>query len=95
MKPSNLERDLFVCSCGCPSHQFVVSDFKDEPELFFQVCLDRPGLLKRVWNALQYIFGKPCRYGFFDEVILYEEEVKRLHGVLERKLEELKTLKKD
>ena len=88
---NDIERELFVCSCGCPSHQFTVTDFKYEPELFFYVCLDKPGFFRRVCFALKYIFGKPCMYEYFDEVILYKKEIERLRDVLERKLEEIKT----
>ena len=79
------ERELFVCMCEDVQHQFVVSTFDDEPEIFVSVKLTRGNLWERLRNAFKYIFGKPCIYGDFDEVILDEVNIERLMNILYEK----------
>lgn len=80
--------ELFVCDCGDIEHQLVISQFEDEPEIYVSVHLVKPfsfwDKLKTAWN---YVFGKPCIYGHFDEVILDEEKQQRLLNILKTKLE--------
>ena len=82
------EDDLFVCECGDVCHQFVISHFKDDDEIFVAVKLTRGRFFERIWHAFKYIFGLPCKYGDFEEVILGDEEIKRLAGILNNKIKE-------
>lgn len=85
---SELNHDLFVCQCEDIEHQFVVSQFDDESEIYVSVHLARPySILTRIKIAWNYLFGKPCMYGAFDEVILDEEDQQRLLNILKTKLE--------
>lgn len=74
--------------CGDAAHQFVLSHFDDEPEIYISVKLNKHGFLRRVKEAFRYVFGMPCKYGEFDEVILKEAGIARLYGVLQKKLME-------
>ena len=68
------ERTLFVCECGDVAHQFVISHWPDEEEVFVSVKLYRGNIFERIRNAFRYVFGMPCKYGDFDEVILNKEK---------------------
>jgi len=75
-----MEHELFVCMCGDPSHQFVVSKFipdegeditDDDWDLFISVKLNRDyNIFRRIWIAFKYVFSMSCKYGDFNEVIL-------------------------
>ena len=58
-------RELFVCQCNDPQHQFIIEtiDFENDPAVYISVLLTPVGLLKRLINGIKYIFGHRCRYG--------------------------------
>ena len=80
---TRLERELFVCSCSDVEHQFVISKFSDEPELFIEVHLSDAGFFRRLLIGLKYIFGKKSKYGAFEEIILNPEDIVRLRSALD------------
>jgi hypothetical protein len=47
---------------------FVVS--ADDDDFFLEVHLSPLPFRHRVKNALRYLFGKRCKYGDFEEVVL-------------------------
>jgi len=47
---------------------FVVS--ADDEDFFLEVHLSPLPFRKRLRNALRYLFGKRCKYGDFEEVVL-------------------------
>jgi hypothetical protein len=47
---------------------FVVS--ADDEDFFLEVHLSPLPFRKRLGNALRYLFGKRCKYGDFEEVVL-------------------------
>ena len=81
------ERTLFVCECGDVAHQFVVSHWSDDEEVFVAVKLYRGNILERIGKAFRYVFGMPCKYGDFDEVILNKEKALQLADLLYKKYE--------
>ena len=42
----------------------------DEEDFFFEVHLSPLPFRRRVKNAFRYLFGKRCKYGDFEEVVL-------------------------
>ena len=90
----DMEHELFVCSCGDLEHQMVVSYFDDEPELYVSTHLRKYGLLRRLWIAIQYVFGKQSIYGAFEECVLEEKDVVRLNELLAQRIEFFQKMKK-
>ena len=79
--------ELFICQCGDPSHQFIISADKETTEgpcAFVSVHLNREhNILKRIWTAIKYVFGSRCIYGDFDEVIINPNDADRLQKVVD------------
>ena len=68
---------LFVCTCHDLEHQFIVSQFDDEEEIYISVRLNAYGnVFQRLWRAIKYVFnvGK----AEYDEVILDKELQQKL-----------------
>lgn len=77
--------DLLICECGDLDHQLILSYwptdiFPDQdPEISVNVKLNpaKPWW-KRIIIAVKYIFGKKCKYGDFDEIVLKGEDYDKL-----------------
>lgn len=83
------EQELFVCDCGDISHQFVVSWCPDDSDyndlMYFEIHLNQTkGFWKRLWIAIQYVFGHRSNFGAFDEILLNKHSAKRLHEELNK-----------
>ena len=78
----NYPKELFICDCGDPEHQFIVSQFPNEEDVYIFIHLDNLTFWQRLKYAVMYIFGKKSRYGAFGEIILNKEEKNRLISVL-------------
>lgn len=68
-----MKQKLFVCDCNSVEHQIVITYFSDEEygEIYCSIHLQpEPNFLKRIRNAVKYIFGHRSIYGDFDEFIL-------------------------
>jgi hypothetical protein len=79
---------LFVCTCGCAEHQFIVSYFTDLPEnsdTYVALHLAPQGFWKRVVTACKYLCGYQSMYGAFDEIILSTEQCLELSQILQRR----------
>lgn len=63
-----MKRTLYTCRCESLEHIFVVS--ADEEDFFIEVHLAPLPFWERVTNAVRYAFGKRCKYGDFDTVLL-------------------------
>lgn len=80
-------QELFICQCGDPSHQFIISADKETSDdrcAFISVHLNREhNIFRRIWTATKYVFGKRSIYGDFDEVIIKPEDADRLMQVVD------------
>jgi hypothetical protein len=80
-------QELFVCDCGDPSHQFIISadaESSDDHYVYVSVHLNRDhNIFKRMWTALKYIFGRRSIFGDFDEVIINPKDADRLQKVVD------------
>ena len=77
-----MNHDLFVCKCGSVEHQFVVSQFDDEEEVYVSVRLNVCGnVFQRLWRALKYVLN--IDNAEYDEVILDKENQQKLMECLE------------
>lgn len=79
--------ELFICECGDPSHQFIISADKETTEgpcVFISVHLNREhNIFKRIWYAIKYVFGAKSIYGDFDEIIINPNDADRLQMVVD------------
>ena len=78
--------ELFICSCGNVEHQIILSYFDDEPEgeVYCTIHLKpERSILKRIKNAIRYIFGHRSIYGDFDELIFKSEDADKLQKVVD------------
>jgi len=81
-----MEHELFICACYSLEHQMILSYFDDEPDVYMSVHLCRLPFFKRLWAAICYVFGKRSAFGAFEEIVLREEDVKRLNDVLSQRI---------
>jgi hypothetical protein len=72
----------FDCQCTAAEHtlRFVMDD--DDGTLYTEVHLRKEPLLKRLVNAVKYICGFTCKYGYFDCTILRPDEYNKLTDLL-------------
>ena len=79
--------ELFICQCGDPCHQFIISADKDNTEdacAYVSVHLNREhNIFKRMWTAIKYVFGRRSIYGDFDEVIIKPNDAEKLQKVVD------------
>ncbi len=70
-------KELFIrCACHSVDHQIVFSyDANDPDDVYLEVHLtDYDHWWQRMWRAIRYVFGRPCRYGDWDEVLIGSEK---------------------
>lgn len=78
-------RELFVCKCNDPQHQFIIQtiDFENDPAVYISVLLTPVGFFKRLINGIKYIFGHRSKYGDFQEIIINPDDADRLQDVVD------------
>jgi len=76
--------EYFECNCHSPEHTFRFWLDEHDPGLYGYVFLGGVPWWQRILKAVKYVFGYRCRYGFFDEFILQENDVDRLMDLLQR-----------
>ena len=80
--------ELFICQCGDPSHQFIISADKDNTEdacAYVSVHLNREhNIFKRMWTAIKYVFGRRSIYGDFDEVIIKPMDAEKIDPITKK-----------
>lgn len=86
-KKGNKEvKELFICTCSDVEHQIIMSYFNDDsyPYVYCSIHLAPEwNILKRIRNAVRYIFGHRCAYGDFEEFIFKPEDADRLQSVVD------------
>jgi len=78
--------DLFIrCDCHSLDHLICFSYSPDEPdEVYLEVHLiDYRHWWERLWRAIRYVFGRPCRYGDWDSVCISAEKTEELFHYLD------------
>jgi len=74
------EKDLLICDCNSTDHMMMVFYAEDEiedktyPTVYIHIHLAKRPFWQRVKYGISYIFGRQCRYGAFDEMILNPED---------------------
>ena len=77
---------LFICSCNSVEHQLITTYFTEEKGgyVYCSVHLKpESNVFKRIWKAVQYMFGHRSNYGDFDEFIFKPEDADSLQQVVD------------
>ena len=78
-------KELFIrCVCHSLDHQVVLSyDANDPDDVYLEMHLtDYDRWWQRLWRAVRYLVGRPCRYGDWDEVLIGPEKAVELRTFL-------------
>ena len=77
------DKDLIICECHSTEHQMVVYYEEDDrhPMVFIHIHLNKQPFWKRLIYGIKYIFGRKCRYGAFDEMILNPEDAPKFEKI--------------
>ena len=88
------KKDLLICSCHSTEHQLVILYEEDElengetyPMCYFHIHLNKRPFWKRVKYGFNYILGRQCNYGAFDEFMFnpeYSDKLQKLVDYLKR-----------
>lgn len=81
---SKIEKQYFECMCHSDEHTLRFSYDPDENEMFTSVFLNEYGFIRRIWNALKYIFGYKSQYGHFNCWMLNPDDADRLITLLSK-----------
>lgn len=66
------------CSCHAPEHSFVLEKDKDGEEVYLSIYLAKQTFLRRLYYAILFVFGRQCKYGAFQEVVLSKESQEKI-----------------
>lgn len=79
--------EYFSCSCSSDEHtlRFIIDEDPMFPELYTSVYLHQyRSWYKRLWIAIKYVFGYPCKYGHWDCFTLDSKDLPRMKALLSR-----------
>jgi hypothetical protein len=99
MKQDN-DKEILICSCHSTEHQLLLVYSEDEldgkkyPNVYAHIHLTKLPFWNRLKYGINYIFGRQCRYGAFDEFIFNPEDTTKLKEVV-KYLKKTKKLKKN
>ena len=91
----NEDKEILICTCHSTDHQLIIlydEDTDNEqsyPMCYFHIHLKKRPFLERVKYGIQYIFGRQCNYGAFDEFIFKPKDADKLQELVDY-LKELK-----
>ena len=83
-----MEKDIIICDCNSTEHQMVILYSEDEnqgikyPMCYVHIHLTKKPFLKRLKYAIQYLLGRQCNYGAFDEFIFNPEDSEKLQKLV-------------
>lgn len=74
--------EIMVCQCTSTEHQVVYWKDPEDRQVYMSVYLAPLPLLKRIWEAIRYVFGYRCRYGHWEEFVMGEEHLADLRQII-------------
>lgn len=84
------KKDILICDCHSTDHQLIILYEEDEspngekyPMCYFHIHLNKRPFWERVKYGVQYIFGRQCNYGAFDEFIFNPEDSDKLQELVD------------
>ena len=80
---------FFECECGADEHTLKFVYDKTDNELYLSVFLNQyRSWWKRIYIAIQYVFGYKCKYGHWDNWTMTSGDASRLHKLLEQVIDQ-------
>ena len=75
----DLKREVFICDCCSPEHQFIFLYDEEEKIVYLDVHLSNyRNFFQRIWAAIKYVFGYTSKYGDWDSTYLSKKELEKL-----------------
>lgn len=97
MIDNKIEKELFICECHSPEHQFILTyieggfiktrevEYLEEDMLSITIHLaNYKSFWKRLISGIKYIFGYKSRYGNFDSILFDPKDCDRLIHYLQK-----------
>lgn len=77
------EKDLIICECNSTEHQMVIyyEENNGHPMVFVHIHLNKQSFWKRLVYGIKYIFGRQCKYGAFEEIILNPKDAPKFKKI--------------
>jgi hypothetical protein len=80
-----MKQKIFICECYSYCHQAIFWYDEEYKSLYVTIHLiTHRNFFKRIWTAIQYIFGYKSNVGDWDEFIFKPEDEKKLRSYLNR-----------
>ena len=83
------DKEILICACHSTDHQLIII-YEDEevdehrhPICYFHIHLKKRPFWERVKYGIQYIFGRQCNYGAFDEFIFNPKDAGKLQELVD------------
>ena len=83
------DKDLLICDCNSTDHMMMVFysedtiDDKVYPTVYIHLHLAKRPFWQRIKYGISYIFGRQCRYGAFEEIILNPDDAPKFEKISE------------
>lgn len=79
-----MEKDIIICECNSLEHQMIFHYYEDGgyPTISVSVHLNKQPFIKRIKNAIKYIFGYQSRFGMFDEFIINPKDIDKFEKIV-------------
>ena len=89
LKHMKNKKDILICDCHSPEHQLIIQYDSDEdsngvkhPMCYFHIHLKKRPFWERVKYGINYVLGRRCNYGAFDEFIFNPEDADKLQNLV-------------
>lgn len=86
------QTEFFQCACYSLEHLFIMNYDPDYGDIWIDVHLNNYPWYKRIWIAIQYVFGFKSKYGCFSTWQMHDKDVERMQDFLKKKQAILKTM---
>lgn len=84
-----METHVILCACHSDEHQLIYRYDPEDKEIYTSVYLHQyRGFWKRVWVGIRYMFGYQSKYGAWDSIHMGRDQIKILHDLTKRALED-------
>ena len=81
-----LEKQVVLCDCHSPEHQFILIKDTEDQEVWLEVHLcPNPSFFKRLRIGLRHAFGYRSKYGDFDSILVTPADQAKIVKLLQTK----------
>jgi hypothetical protein len=79
-----MQNEYFDCQCNDSDHTLRFILDPNDGTLFTEIHLRPQIWYERIWKGIKYIFGYPCKYGYWDCTHLKHSEYDKLRNLLDK-----------